>query len=221
MKDIIALLWLVCISGLAIYLHVRNSLPKISMTILFALAIFGGLAISNYDLITRFEGLGLKVDTARKEIDIAKSNALSEIKKEVSEQKKSIEMLITTGNDLNLKLENQKKVVSKMIEKAEFLESQLKDDQKKLEYLKDQVVIAHGNSQTIFNAMKELSVIITRITYIQGQTKSEFGGGHRLQKAAEIIEKDLNRILVLMIPNPQERNEFIQELTTSLPKRLD
>ncbi|MDP3183322.1 MAG: hypothetical protein Q8M54_10975 [Desulfobaccales bacterium] len=219
MKDIIALLWLICIVGVTIYLHVNHTLGKGSMIILFAVAILGGLSISNYDLIKSFEGLGLKVETARKEIETAKGKALSEIEKEVAEHKESIAMLIRTGNSLNEKLEDQKTVVNAMINKAESIEAQLKDDQKKLEYMKDQVVLAQRDSQAIFIAIKELSVILTRITYIQAQTKHEFGHSPRLEKAAEIIDKDLNRVLQLMIPDQQERSAFIQELTTALPKQ--
>jgi len=186
---------------------------------LFALAIIGGLAIANYDMIKRFKGLGLEVETARKEIDSAKGKALSEIEKEVAEHKESIVMLMRTGNELSEKLENQKTVVNAMIGKAQSLETQLKDDQNKLEDIRGQVVLAHNNSQAIFNATKELSVILTRITYVQAKTKSEFGNTPRLQKAAEIIEKDINRVLQLMIPDPQERNAFIEKLTSLLPSR--
>jgi chromosome segregation ATPase len=221
MKEIIALLWAICIVVVAIYLHVNNILGKASTTVLFALAIVGGLGIANYDLVRKFKGLGLEVEleTARKEIDSAKGKALSEIEEEVAGHKDSIAMLIRTGNELNEKLESQKTVVDAMIEKAESLETQLKDDQKKLEDMKGQVVLAHRNSQAIYNATKELSVILTRITYVQSQTKGEFGNTPRLQKAAEIIEKDIDRVLQLMIPDPQERNAFVKELTSALPSR--
>ena len=219
MKEIIALLWGICIVVITIYLHVNKTLGIGSTSMLFALAIIGGLAIANYDMIKRFKGLGLEVETARKEIDSAKGKALSEIEKEVAEHKESIAMLIRTGNELSEKLENQKTVVNAMIGKAQSLETQLKDDQNKLEDIRGQVVLAHNNSQAIFNATKELSVILTRITYVQAKKKSEFGNTPRLQKAAEIIEKDINRVLQLMIPDPQERNAFIEKLTSLLPSR--
>ncbi len=81
------------------------------------------------------------------------------------------------------------------------------------------MVLAHRNAQAIFSATKELSLILTRITYVQGQTKNELGSSVRLKKAAEIIEKDINRVLNLMIPDPKERSAFVAELTNALPSR--
>lgn len=219
MKEVIALLWAICLVVVAIYLHATNTLGKASTTTIFVLAIVGGLTIANYDVIKKFKGLGMELETARKEIDLAKGEALSDIEKEVEGHKEAIAMLIRSGNELNEKLENQKTVVSAMIEKAQSLESQLKDDQKEIAEVRNQVVLAHHNSQAIFNATKELSLILTRITYVQAQTKSEFGNSPRLQKAAEIIEQDINRVLQIMIRDAQERKLFVEELTSALPSR--
>ena len=183
------------------------------------MAIIGGLAIANYDFIKRFEGFGVKVETARQEIATAKTEALSEIERDVEAHKQSIAMLIRTGNDLNGRLENQKTIVNSMIEKAQSLEQQLQEDQRNIEHVKQQVVLAHQNSQSILDATKELSIILTRITYVQAQTKSEFGNTPRLQKAAEIIQDDINRVLVLMIPDAAERRVFVQNLINALPSR--
>ncbi|MGB2862933.1 MAG: hypothetical protein WBC05_06375 [Sedimentisphaerales bacterium] len=161
----------------------------------------------------------MELETARREIDSAKGKALSEIETEVEGHKQAMAMLIRSGNELSEKLENQKAVVNAMIEKAQSLENQLKDDQKKLEDVRSQVVLAHRNSQAIFNATKELSLILTRITYLQAKTKSEFGNTPRLQKAAEIIEQDINRVLQMMIPDAQQQKVFVEELTSALPSR--
>jgi len=219
MKEIIALLWGICITVVTIYLLTSGKINKTSSGLLFSVAIIGGLAIANYDFIKRFEGFGIKVETARQEIITAKSEALSEIAKDVEEHKQSIAMLIRTGNDLNDKLESQKTIVNSMIEKAQSIELQLQEDQKNIEHVKQQIDIAHQNSQSIFNATKELSIILTRITYVQAQTKSEFGNTPRLKKAAEIIENDINRVLALMIPDPTERQTFVQDLMNALPSR--
>ena len=161
----------------------------------------------------------MELETARREIDSAKGKALSEIETEVEGHKQAMAMLIRSGNELSEKLENQKAVVNAMIEKAQSLENQLKDDQKKLEDVRSQVVLAHRNSQAIFNATKELSLILTRITYLQAKTNSEFGNTPRLQKAAEIIEQDINRVLQMMIPDAQQQKVFVEELTSALPSR--
>jgi len=219
MKEVIALLWAICLVVIAIYLHVNNTLGKASTTTIFVLAIVGGLAIANYDVIKRFKGLGMELETARKEIDSAKGDAISEIETEVDKHKEAIAMLIRSGNELSEKLDSQKTVVNAMIEKAQLLEEQLKDDQNKLDEVRSQVVLAHQNSQAIFNATKELSLILTRITYVQAQTKSEFGNTARLQKAGEIIEQDINKVLQMMIPDTLERNIFLEKLKSALPSR--
>jgi len=219
MKEIIALLWAICITVVTIYFLVSGKLSKAPSGLLFSVAIVGGLAIVNYDFIKKFEGFGVSVETARQEISSAKSEALTEIKNDVEAHKQSIALLIRTENELNDRLEKQKAIVDTMIEKAQSLEQQLQEDQKNIDQIKQEVVLAHQNSQAIFNATKELSVILTRITYVQAQTKSEFGNTPRLKKAAEIIEIDINRVLKLMIPDPTERQAFVQKLTSSLPSR--
>jgi len=219
MKEIIALLWAICITVVTIYLLVSGKLGKAPSGLLFSVAIVGGLAIVNYDFIKKFEGFGVSVETARQEISSAKSEALTEIKNDVEAHKQSIALLIRTENELNDRLEKQKAIVDSMIEKAQSLEQELQEDQKHIDEIKQEVVLAHQNSQAIFNATKELSVILTRITYVQAQTKSEFGNTPRLKKAAEIIETDINRVLMLMIPNPGERQAYVQKLTSSLPSR--
>lgn len=219
MKEIIALLWAVCIAVVTIYLLVKNKINNTSSGLLFSVAIVGGLAIASYDFIKRFEGFGVIVETARQEITTAKSQALSEIEKDVEAHKHSIAMLIRTGNDLSDRLESQKTIVHSMIEKAQSLEQQLQEDQENIEHVKQQIILAHQNSQSIFNATKELSIILTRITYVQAQTKNEFGNTPRLQKAAEIIQDDINRVLVLMIPDAAERRVFVQNLINALPSR--
>ncbi len=219
MKEILALLWAICITVVAIYLHATNKISRSSAGIFFAVAIVGGLTIANYDFVRRFEAFGVKVETARQEISIAKNQALAEIEKEVESHKQTIAMLVRSGNQLSTRLEDQKTVVNKMIEKAQSLENQIQVDQKKLEEVKTQVDVANQNSQTIYTATKELSLILTRITYVQASTKSEFGGGPRLEKATAIINQDINRVLNLMIPNLQERAHFIEELQSSLPAR--
>jgi len=59
MKEIIALLWGICITVVTIYRLISGKINKSSSGILFSVAIIGGLAIANYDFITRFEGFGV------------------------------------------------------------------------------------------------------------------------------------------------------------------
>ena len=219
MKEIIALIYGVSVTIATIYFHAKGKIAKVSASVFFAAAIIGGLAIANYDVVKKFKGFGVEVETARNEISSAKTQALSEIQKQVAKHKESIAMLIRTGNELSEKLGKQKTIVNAMIEKAKSIEEKLQKDEKKIENMKAGVTLAHRNTQAIFKATKELSVILTRITYLQVQTKHEFGDTTRLKKAAEIIEKDLNRILQLMIPDLIERKAFVSDLKNALPAR--
>jgi len=222
MKQTIALLFGICMTIFTLYLIVTKRIDLKMSVLLFLFALIGGLGISNYDIIKKikWEGWrGLELEIYERKVHDIKDDALKEIEQEVSNHKQSIAMLIRTGNELSDRLESQKLIVNTMIEKAQSLETQLQEDQKKLEDIRGQVVLAHRNSQAIFNATKELSIILTRITYVQAQTKGEFGSSPRLKEAAEIIENDINRVLQLMIPDPNERSAFVQELTNALPSR--
>ena len=133
MKEVIALLWGICIVVVTIYLVVNNNVSKTAAGMFFAVAILGGLVIANYDVLKKVSGLGLEVETFRKEIDSVKEEALAEIKQEVAEHKESIALLVRTGNDLSTKLEDQKADVTAIIEKAQALETQLTEQEKQLE----------------------------------------------------------------------------------------
>ncbi len=221
MKVLIGLLVFVCAAAITVYLATTRKIDSKLTIILLSFAVVSGFVVANYDMIKRLKagGEGLEIEMAKREIGEAKSKALTEIEKEVEGHKESITMLIRTGNELSGRLEKQKSIVNGMIKKAQSLEMQLQADQKTFEDLKGEVVLAHRNAQAIFSATKELSLILTRITYVQGQTKNELGSSVRLKKAAEIIEKDINRVLNLMISDPKERSAFVAELTNALPSR--
>jgi hypothetical protein len=98
MKEIIGLLCGFCFAVIAIYLNVSGTIGKTALLIILAFSIAGGLAIANYDRI-HFKGGGFDVKTMRKEINLAKDSAIDEIRKEVSEQKESIALLINEQDE--------------------------------------------------------------------------------------------------------------------------
>ena len=77
MKEVIALLWGICIVVVTIYLVVNKNVSTPAAGIIFAVAIVGGLAIANYDVLKKFSGLGLEMETFREEIDSVKEEALA------------------------------------------------------------------------------------------------------------------------------------------------
>lgn len=68
------------------------------------------------------------------------------------------------------------------------------------------------------DAAAEIALILVRATYFTIETKSEFGT-ERATKATEEIMKDLNKILPMVITDPQKRAEWIVNLQNTLPKR--
>ena len=88
MKEIIALICGVSFAIATIYLHAKGKIAKASASVFLAAAIIGGLAIANYDVVKKFKGFGVEVETARQEITSAKTQALSEIQKQVAEHKR-------------------------------------------------------------------------------------------------------------------------------------
>jgi hypothetical protein len=218
MNELIGLIWALGFGITGILFLIKNTIGAGKVSLILAFAIIGGLAIVNCDYLTNFKWLGMDVTTARKEINTYKSDALSDIAKEVAKHKESIAMLVSSGNDMNDKLEEQKRMVNSMIEKAKEVDTRLKDDQKNLEGVKEQVILANNNTQSIYNATKELSLVLTRITYLQSVTKGDFGGP-RSQKAFEIIDENIKKILQMMIPDPTERSAFMYDLVTALPSR--
>ena len=88
MKETVALLWGICWGAIAVCLHLRYGLNRVSFGLLLTFAVIGGIAIVNYDVVKRWKGLGVEVETAREEVNIAKDRAITEIHQEVSKQKK-------------------------------------------------------------------------------------------------------------------------------------
>ena len=115
MKEVIALLWAICIVVVAIYLLVYNNLGKASATILFALAILGGLAIANYDLITNFKYKGFDIQLTRDKA-VADANAISKIKKRIEDQSATVDLVASRATNA-LKLSEEATEKNKLAEK--------------------------------------------------------------------------------------------------------
>ena len=215
MKALLGLLFGICITTVSIYLHAQKTIDRKSFSIMFGLAIVGGLAISNYDVLKRWKGLGIEVETARDEIQGVKADALKEIQKEVDNHKNAISILMRSANDLSEKLEKQKTLAVALVEKAKVLESEIEKDQAQLSDIKTDVLAANKATQSARSATEELAKILTRIAYFQVTTKNQFGTA-QAKKAIQKITDDLNRIVNVMIPDPKERDGFVKGLMNEL-----
>jgi phosphoribosylaminoimidazole-succinocarboxamide synthase len=106
--------------------------------------------------------------------------------------------LIATASALQKKIEEQKQEISKLNQEGQAAKQEI----------------------TKLNAASsQIALTVIRATYLFLETKNEFGSGPRLQKAMDEILQDLNRILPMVIPDPQQRAQWVQQLQNTLPKR--
>ena len=106
-----------------------------------------------------------------------------------------------------------------MIDKATAL-------QKKIEEQKKEVVKLNLDSQATKQDIEKLNeasgiiaLTLVKATYLTLETKNELGSSPRIEKAKTEILKDINQVLPAVIPDPQERTRWIEQLQDILPKR--
>jgi len=83
---------------------------------------------------------------------------------------------------------------------------------------KKAAVTAQQQTEGAYSRIKEVVRTLTAITYFNGVTRNEVGT-ERVQEAQHQIEQELNALLKQMVPDPNERTTFIQDLNARLPKR--
>lgn len=223
MKPTVALLIFICIVAITIHLAVSQKIGhKLTVTLLI-FAILAGLGAANYDIIkylkVRQGDYELEVGMAIGEIDTSKTSALAEIDTEVKSQKQSIRLLITDANNTSDKLKDQGESLTKLIDKAKAL-------QEKIEKQKQEIVGLNRDSQATKQEIEKLNKVsniialtLTKATYLTLMTKNELGSSARLKKVTAELDKDINQVLPMIIPDPQERAHWIEQLQSILPKR--
>lgn len=75
-----------------------------------------------------------------------------------------------------------------------------------------------GEIANLFKSSSDLALLITKVSWLQLQTKNEFGT-ERAQRAIKNINEDLNEIIKVVIPDEENRNKWINKLQNSLPPR--
>ena len=188
---------------------------KVAITI-FTFALFSAFLITNYDVIQKIKWGGIEVETAKKEINEIKDNAIEEIKKEIGDQKKSINLLISGANDARAKIDQQKKSLEELIKKASELQQNIENQKASILALNQEGLKTKSEIQRLNRASAEIALIVVRTTYLFSTTKNEIGTD-RAQKAIELIYNDLNKILPMVIPDEKERSKWIRSLENSLP----
>ena len=105
-----------------------------------------------------------------------------------------------------------------LIGKTKNLEENVANQKKEIETAVTLGEQTEKRVRVLNDASNQLALISTRITYLQLETKSEFGTD-RAQKAMEKIFTDLNTVAMLVIPDMSKRNEWISKLQSELPPR--
>ena len=77
---------------------------------------------------------------------------------------------------------------------------------------------AEQNIKVVQEALSRQALLLTSVTWLHLETKSEFGT-ERAKKAADQILADLDSLIVSAIPDPNERRQWVQNLRESIPMR--
>lgn len=223
MKLTIGLLIFVLVTAITMYLAVKKRIDSKLTFIFLTFAIIAGFVTANYDVVRSLklgrEGLEVETQAAKREIGEAKSTALAEIDSEVKSQKESIRLLMANANETSDKLEEQRKALSDLIDTATFLQEKIEKQKHEISKLNQDSEAAKQEIVKLNAASSQIALTLVRATYLTLQTKNEFGGGPRLKKALDEIEADINRILPMVIPDPKERAQWVNQLENTLPKR--
>ncbi|TKJ39577.1 MAG: hypothetical protein CEE38_02315 [Planctomycetes bacterium B3_Pla] len=219
MKLILGLLAFICFSTITIYLSVEKRMDHKLTVILLAFSILSGIAIANYDVIRKFKFGGLEVETAKKEISDAKDDAISAIKQEIEKQKESVAILTRDANVTSDKIEKQKSEINTLVKTAQELEKEIVKRKEETLLLSRDTQESRKEIETLNIAAQQIALTLVKATYLTLSTKSEFGTSSRLTKATKEIENDINRILPIVMPDSEERSQWINDLKDILPPR--
>ena len=77
---------------------------------------------------------------------------------------------------------------------------------------------AKTDTQEVYTKTKGLALTLARIVYYQTVTKLEIGT-ERDKAARRKIQDELNKLIIEMIPDSNDRNEFVSDLENELPNK--
>lgn len=212
----IALILFLCFSIPIVYLSIKGRIPLKRTITLLVFSLITGFVVCNHDMIYKIKGLGLEIETAKKEITGFKISAIEEISKEVKGQKESIGLLISNANNTSEKIEKQKEALGDLIRKASDLQAKIEDQRKKLIALNESAEKTKKDMEMLNYASEQIALILVRVNYLTLETKGDFGTV-RAKKAIQEVEKDLGKLLTIIIPNEDERSAWVKSLKKTLP----
>jgi len=213
LKEIIAIVTTFFIIGFAIYLFLKRKIDNKTLTTFLIFSIFLGLAITNYNDIFKVSAYGLAIETAKKEINGVKKDALNEINKEMNTQKESISLLISSENLTRDQMQKQNEKLNDILDRATQLQDKIIELNSSAEKTKKDI-------EKLNIASRQIALILVRATYLTLETRNEFGTA-RVEKAVQEINNDLNNILPMVIPDNNERAVWVENLKNVLSKKKE
>jgi len=111
--------------------------------------------------------------------------------------------------------ENVDSIASKAIED---LQGQIASQKEELQRISNDATQTKRDIQYIHSNASALALLLTKVTWLQLSTKNEFGGDTDAA-ARKHITNELNNILLNIIPQQKDRDQWIQEMYKLLPQQ--
>ena len=155
----------------------------------------------------------------------------NETRRKLEEQHKLAEALVQRISEAESELKKHEQKISETAKRAEEADSRVALNETAVRGAECRVQAAESSAHQaevwvnasesrlmeLNRANKDLALLLTKMTWLQVVTKNEFGGP-RSTAAIQEIERELNRLVTIAIPNAAERNSWVQQLMSSLPK---
>ncbi len=90
MKELVALLFLVCIGGATFYFSITKRLDFKVMVSFLIFSLAGGILIANYDIIKKLKWGDVEIETFERRVTEVKEQAVGEIRKEAEQQRRRL-----------------------------------------------------------------------------------------------------------------------------------
>jgi chromosome segregation ATPase len=245
MKEILGLLFLVCVSAVTIHLSATKQIEWKLTLVFFTVGLAGGFMIARFD----GGGLGRKDDAGdaaiEKRFAALKEQLLSESKRDDAGEKEGLRLALAEAQSLRQKLEAQLKAVEEIGARAEARGGKPEQQATRIEGLERQIAAADERSRTVEanaqaaqtaikrletqvnaaearflevnRAHRDLALVMAKMTWLQTAAKDD-PSTLRVKAALAEIDNELNRLLEIAIPDRATRNLWAQKLVTSLPK---
>lgn len=218
MKELIALAVFLAIVTPTVVFALKKHIGPAIAAVFFCFALVSGWAIVNYDRIGAGPAAGMSQAEFEKKLLEARTAAVEEVKKAAEEQKQLIASLLATVKDARTAAEVERKSVEVLAERLKRTEDNLKVIDKTAADRADRAERARDQAADIQRATSDLALALTRLAYYSMEAKEQFGAD-RAKEAADQMAGTLDEVVKLAIPDPKGRDEFINEVTSSLPPR--